>query len=192
MPNSFFERFRPLLIYIPMKCPFCQHENDKVLDTRTSDDGFVVRRRRVCSKCDKRFTTYERVETPQVRVIKRDGSRVPFDREKLRQGLERACWKRPVSADQIAGLVVQIEMDIDARFETEVESSFIGKQVMQYLAELDQVAYVRFASVYRQFKDADDFAREIVQMLNNPDAETMLPPPEPPKKMRFPKKKKVD
>ncbi len=181
-----------------MKCPFCHQENDRVVDSRTSDDGFVIRRRRICNLCDRRFTTYERIETPQVRVVKRDGTRTPFDREKLRQGLERACWKRPISDDQIASLIAQIELDIDSMFETEVESSFVGKQAMQYLAEIDQVAYVRFASVYRQFKDAGDFAREIGQMFKNPDvgdtepgyAETQPPPP--PKKMRFPRKKKTE
>ncbi len=181
-----------------MKCPFCHQENDRVVDSRTSDDGFVIRRRRVCNLCDKRFTTYERVETPQVRVVKRDGSRTPFDREKLRQGLERACWKRPISSDQIASLIAQIELDIDAMFANEVASSFIGRRAMQYLSEIDQVAYVRFASVYRQFKDADDFARAISQMRSHPEADRdgtdgndmqSMPPP---KRMRFPRKKKGD
>lgn len=140
-----------------------------MVDTRTSDDGFVVRRRRTCGTCGKRFTTYERVETTQIRVIKRNGQRVPFDREKLRQGLERACWKRQISDAQISTLIAQVESDIDSMFETEVESQFIGERVMQYLGELDQVAFVRFASVYRHFQDASDFAKDLGEMLEDPD-----------------------
>ncbi len=192
MVNSIAFRARRVRLW-RMKCPFCHQENDKVIDSRPSDDGFVIRRRRACNLCERRFTTYERIETPQVRVLKRDGTRVPFDREKLRQGLERACWKRPVSTDQIAGLVARVELDIDTMFETEVESSFIGQKAMQYLAEVDQVAYVRFASVYRHFKDADDFAREIRQMLDNPDSDEIdMQSYLPPKKMRFPRKKKAN
>ena len=174
-----------------MKCPFCHQENDKVVDTRTSDDGFVIRRRRTCNLCGKRFTTYERIETPQVYVVKRNGHRVPFDRDKLRQGLERACWKRQISEAQISTLIAQVELDIDSMFEVEVESRFIGQRVMQYLADLDQVAYVRFASVYRHFKDAADFAQEL-GMLTNPDAATTENRMRKPKKLRFPRKKKVE
>jgi transcriptional repressor NrdR len=152
-----------------MRCPFCHQDNDKVVDTRTSDDGFVVRRRRTCCTCGKRFTTYERAETTQIRVIKRNGQRVPFDREKLRQGLERACWKRQISDAQISTLIAQVESDIDSMFETEVESQFIGERVMQYLGELDQVAFVRFASVYRHFQAASDFAKDLEEMLEDPD-----------------------
>ena len=152
-----------------MRCPFCHQDNDKVGDTRHSADGFVVRRRRECCACKKKFTTYERVEATQIRVIKRDGSRIPFDRAKLQQGLERACWKRQISDEQITALIAQVERDIESAFETEVESRFIGERVMYYLGELDQVAYVRFASVYRHFKDADDFARELQRMRQNPD-----------------------
>ncbi len=173
-----------------MKCPFCHNENDRVVDSRISDDGFVIRRRRECNRCDQRFTTYERIETPQVRVVKRDGTRSPFDREKVRQGLERACWKRPISDDQIASLVAKVERDIDTTFETEVDSSFVGQQVMQYLAELDQVAYVRFASVYRQFKDANDFARELGEMSKHESAEHQALSP--PQKMRFSRRKKTN
>ena len=152
-----------------MRCPYCHQDNDKVGDTRTSVDGFVVRRRRVCYACGKKFTTYERVESPRIPVVKRDGSRVPFDRDSLQQGIELACCKRQISEEQIAALVAQVERDIDSAFETEVESRFIGERVMYYLNELDQVAYVRFASVYRQFKDADDFVRELQRMEQNPD-----------------------
>lgn len=150
-----------------MKCPFCHTDNDKVLDTRTSEDGFVVRRRRACNSCGKRFTTYERIETTCVKVVKRDGSRVPFDREKLRTGLEHACWKRPVSEAQLSTLMAEVESQIDQTFDTEVESRFIGELLMQLLRELDQVAYVRFASVYRQFQDARDFANELKPMLDS-------------------------
>ena len=174
-----------------MRCPFCHQDNDKVGDTRHSADGFVVRRRRTCLSCEKKFTTYERVEATQTRVIKRDGSRVPFDRESLRQGLERACWKRQISESQITTLIAQVERDIESAFETEVESRFIGERVMSYLGELDQVAYVRFASVYRQFKDADDFARELQRMRQNPDMPNHSSEYLPKKKTsRFPKAKR--
>lgn len=152
-----------------MRCPFCSQDNDKVGDTRTSTDGAVVRRRRTCCACGKKFTTYERVEATQIRVIKRDGSHVPFDHERLRQGIERACWKRQISDEQITALIVQVEFDINAAFDTEVNSQFIGERVMYYLAELDQVAYVRFASVYRHFEDAEDFIKELQRMRQNPD-----------------------
>ena len=174
-----------------MRCPFCHQDNDKVGDTRTSTDGFVVRRRRTCCACSRKFTTYERVEATQIRVVKRDGSRVPFDRERLRQGLERACWKRQISDTQISTLIAQVERDIDSAFETEVESRFIGERVMRYLGELDQVAYVRFASVYRHFKDADDFVRELQRMQQNPDLPCLSSEYVPKKKhSQFPKMKR--
>ena len=174
-----------------MRCPFCHQDNDKVGDTRTSADGFVVRRRRTCCACGKKFTTYEKVEAIQIRVIKRDGSRVPFDRERLQQGIERACWKRQISDEQITALITQVEHDIESLFETEVESRFIGERVILYLGELDQVAYVRFASVYRQFKDADDFARELQRMKQNPDMPCLSSEYEPKRKLlRFPKGKR--
>ena len=156
-----------------MRCPFCNQDNDKVTDTRTSADGFVVRRRRECCICRKKFTTYERIEAAQIRVIKRDGSRVPFERERLQHGVERACWKRKISDEQIEALIAQVEHDISTAFETEVKSQYIGEQVMHYLGELDQVAYVRFASVYRHFENADDFARELQRMRQNPDMPCM-------------------
>ena len=148
-----------------MKCPYCRHDNDRVVDTRTGEEGYTVRRRRLCCECHKRFTTYERVESISVRVRKKDGTRVPFDREKLRRGLERACWKRPISDAQISSLLAEVESEIDQLFTTEVESRFIGEIVMKLLRELDQVAYVRFASVYLHFKDAQDFANELRPML---------------------------
>jgi len=152
-----------------MRCPSCSQENDKVADTRTSADGSVVRRRRECCACGRKFTTYERVEAAQIRVIKRNGSRVPFDRERLQQGIERACWKRQISDEQITALISQVERDINTTFNTEVEGRYIGEQVMYYLGHLDQVAYVRFASVYRHFENAEDFARELQRMKQNPD-----------------------
>ena len=152
-----------------MRCPFCHEDHDKVADTRHSADGFVVRRRRACLGCGRKFTTYERVEATQIRVVKRDGSCVPFDRERLRQGIERACSKRQIDDMQIEALITQVEQDIDAAFDSEVKSQFIGERVMHYLGELDQVSYVRFASVYRDFKDADDFIRELKRMKQNPD-----------------------
>ena len=148
-----------------MKCPYCRHDNDRVVDTRTGEEGYAVRRRRLCCECNKRFTTYERVESISVHVRKRDGTRVPFDREKLRRGLERACWKRPISDAQISSLLAEVESEIDQLFATEVESRFIGEIVMRLLRDLDQVAYVRFASVYLHFKDAQDFANELRPML---------------------------
>ncbi|MCL2306218.1 MAG: transcriptional regulator NrdR [Planctomycetaceae bacterium] len=148
-----------------MKCPYCRHDNDRVVDTRAGEEGYVVRRRRLCCECNKRYTTYERVESISVHVRKRDGARVPFDRDKLRRGLERACWKRPISDAQVSTLLAEVENEIDQLFTTEVESRFIGEIVMGLLRDLDQVAYVRFASVYLHFKDAQDFANELRPML---------------------------
>ncbi len=148
-----------------MRCPYCHEDNDKVVDTRAGEDGFMIRRRRHCLGCGKRFTTYERIETTIVRVVKRDGARVPFDRGRLKEGLERACWKRPISDSQIETLIAKVENEIESNFESEVASRFIGEQIMQHLRELDQVAYVRFASVYRKFQDARDFVNEAQPML---------------------------
>jgi transcriptional repressor NrdR len=175
-----------------MRCPFCQKDNDRVADTRHSADGAVVRRRRVCCDCGGKFTTYEKIgEITQIRVIKRNGERVPFDREKLRKGIERACWKREISDEQISTLIIQVEQDIDSAFKTEVKAQFIGEQVMYYLSELDQVAYVRFASVYRQFKDVDDFIRELQEIKENPDMPSLSSEYLPKKQMsRFPNTKR--
>jgi transcriptional repressor NrdR len=147
-----------------MKCPYCQVDNDRVLDSRASEDGFVTRRRRECLACKRRYTTYERVE-PTIKVIKKDGTREPFDRDKIKLGLEKACWKRPISDAQLEEIVAKIEEDAEARFHTEVESRYLGEEVMKALRTLDQVAYVRFASVYRQFKDVRDFVDELRPML---------------------------
>lgn len=157
-----------------MICPFCRVDNDRVIDSRTSQDGLAIRRRRECSACKRRFTTYERVEEISLKVVKKDGVRVPFDREKIKRGLEKACWKRPVSDRDIEQIVTAVEADIYANFESEVPTEYLGEQVMQRLRELDQVAYVRFASVYREFKDVRDFVEELGPMLDDksrrPDA----------------------
>jgi len=149
-----------------MKCPFCCIDNDRVIDSRSSQDGFAIRRRRECLACRHRYTTYERIEQTSVKVIKKDGVREPFDHAKIKQGLEKACWKRPVSDDQLETIIASIENDLEARFEAEVESRHIGELAMQYLREIDEVAYVRFASVYHQFKDVQDFVDELRPMLN--------------------------
>jgi len=148
-----------------MKCPFCQADNDRVIDSRASEDGFATRRRRECLACKRRYTTYERVERTAVKVIKKDGARVPFDRNKLKLGLEKACWKRPISDAKLEAIITETENYIEANFDSEVESRQIGESVMQQLRELDQVAYVRFASVYRQFGDVQDFVEELKPML---------------------------
>ena len=148
-----------------MKCPFCQTDNDRVIDSRTSQDGFATRRRRECLNCEQRYTTYERIEGTSVKVVKKDGTREPFDRTKIKQGLEKACWKRPTSDAQIEAAVASVENELEARFELEVPSREVGELVMQHLRKLDQVAYVRFASVYRQFEDVHDFVHELQPML---------------------------
>jgi len=144
-----------------MRCPFCNHIEDKVIDSRQSKDADVIRRRRECLKCEGRFTSYERIENILPHVIKKDNSRVLFDRQKILQGLERACEKRPVSVESREELATKIEKSLQATGEKEISSSFIGEQIMDYLKEIDQVAYVRFASVYRQFKDIKEFMQEI-------------------------------
>lgn len=151
-----------------MKCPYCREDNDKVIDSRASEEGFAIRRRRACLACGRRYTTYERIEESPVKVIKKDGSRSPFDREKIRQGLQKACWKRPVSDEQIEEIIGKVEADVYENFDREVDSGYIGERVMELLRDLDQVAYVRFASVYREFKDVNDFVEELRPMLQGP------------------------
>ena len=148
-----------------MKCPFCGHQEDKVVDSRASSDGSSIRRRRECLGCGKRFTTYEHVEEQPLMVVKKDGRREPFDRHKLLGGLVKACEKRPISMDQIEELVDVIEREVSANFEREVSSRQIGERVMKRLHGLDPVAYVRFASVYREFKDVEQFMRELKYIL---------------------------
>jgi len=151
-----------------MRCPFCQADNDRVTDSRASEDGFAIRRRRQCHVCKRRYTTYERIERSHIKVVKKDGVREPYDRSKLKQGLEKACWKRPISDAKLEAIVREVENHVETHFESEVESRYLGEQVMRHLRELDQVAYVRFASVYRQFQDAHDFVDELTPMLSEP------------------------
>jgi transcriptional repressor NrdR len=150
-----------------MKCPYCYVDNDRVLDSRTSQDGFATRRRRECLACKRRYTTYERIEATTVKIVKKDGSREPFDHVKIKQGLEKACWKRPVSDQQLEVIIAKVENDLEANFESEVESRHVGELVMHHLRDIDEVAYVRFASVYRQFKDVKDFVDELKPMLED-------------------------
>jgi len=147
-----------------MMCPYCKHDETKVIDSRGSQE-YAIRRRRECLKCERRFTTYEKIEDSPLKVIKKDGSRVPFIREKIRKGVEMACWKRPVSEESIEQVVADIEADLYENFEREVPSRYIGEKVMDALRLLDQVAFVRFASVYREFKDVNDFVEELEPML---------------------------
>jgi transcriptional repressor NrdR len=148
-----------------MRCPFCKTDNDKVVDSRASDGGAVIRRRRECLECGRRYTTYERVEEIPLRVVKKDGSREPFERGKILSGLLKACEKRPVATDALEGIVQEIERKLADIAEREVSSRQIGEMVMQHLRTLDQVAYVRFASVYRAFKDINQFLEELRPML---------------------------
>jgi transcriptional repressor NrdR len=148
-----------------MQCPFCRIDNDRVIDSRAIEDGFAIRRRRECLACKRRYTTYERIEEPAIKVVKKDGIRVPFEREKIKQGLMKACWKRPVSDERIEAIVADVESDVYANFDTEVSTRYLGELVMKHLRALDQVAFVRFASVYREFKDVRDFVEELQPML---------------------------
>lgn len=149
-----------------MKCPYCQIDNDKVIDSRSGEDGFVIRRRRMCVNCEKRFTTYERVAELEIRVVKKDGSREPFRPEKIRQGLERACWKRPIPTDGVEKVITEIIQGVYMHGKSELPSQVIGEMVMEKLVELDDVAYIRFASVYRQFRDIHDFFEEVRPILD--------------------------
>ncbi len=145
-----------------MRCPFCGKNRDKVIDSRAADAGRVIRRRRECLDCQKRFTTYEHVdEKARVWVIKKDGVRVPYDRQKVLDGLEKACYKRPISVDDLTRLAESVEEDLFARHDREVQAADIGQAVAERLRRIDQVAYVRFASVYKQFRSLDDFVAEV-------------------------------
>ena len=152
-----------------MKCPYCSYKESKVVDSRPTDEGERIRRRRECLKCGKRFTTYEVVETVPVVVIKKDRSRETFDRNKLLNGLLRACEKRPVSLDTLEKVVDEIQNTLQNSLESEVPSSRIGKYAMDRLKDIDEVAYVRFASVYRQFKDVHSYMEEISQLIKTKD-----------------------
>jgi len=148
-----------------MKCPFCNHNEDRVIDSRETSDATAIRRRRECSSCNKRFTTYEYVEKTPLMVIKKDSRREPFIREKILSGLRNACQKRPISMEKIEKIVIEVEAEIQKKFDQEVDSRHIGELVMEKLSKLDDVAYVRFASVYRQFKDINQFMRELRDIL---------------------------
>ena len=149
-----------------MKCPFCLHDEDKVIDSRSSNEGKSVRRRRECSKCKKRFTTYEYVEEVPLMVIKKDGRREAFDRNKIISGILKACEKRPVSVEKVESLVDRVEKELQKSFDKEVKAQVVGELVMDTLHKVDEVAYVRFASVYRQFKDINQFMKELKDLLS--------------------------
>ncbi len=149
-----------------MKCPFCSNDNTRVIDSRPADDNSSIRRRRLCDECGKRFTTYEKVETIPLIIIKKDNNREQYDRAKLEAGVLRACHKRPVSANQISTLIDAVETEIFNMEEKEIPSTTIGELLMDKLKETDPVAYVRFASVYREFKDVNTFMNELKKMLD--------------------------
>ena len=153
-----------------MRCPFCHDAESKVLDSRESHEGAVIRRRRECLHCKKRFTTYERLEALLPLIVKKDGRRESFDRNKVLVGLQKACEKRPVSVDQLEQLVAQVEVRLQDLGEKEVPSRFLGEEIMRRLPEVDQVAYVRFASVYKSFDDIAQFMRELKTMIQASDA----------------------
>jgi len=150
-----------------MKCPFCGFKEDRVIDSRSTQDDSSIRRRRECTQCGRRFTTYEYVEKIPLMVIKSDGRREPFNRQKIMDGLLRSCQKRPISIGQLEVLVDEVEKDIQKKFDKETEAKLIGEMVMERLSHLDGVAYVRFASVYRQFKDVNEFMRELKDLLGD-------------------------
>lgn len=151
-----------------MKCPFCGQDDDKVIDSRSADGGSSIRRRRQCLACSKRFTTYEHIEqVTRLTVIKNDGTRVPYDRSKMLQGLEKACYKRPIPVEKLQEIVDEAEEELFRRGEREIKSSDIGKALAQRLKRVDQVAYVRFASVYKQFRDLDDLLDEVRDVLES-------------------------
>lgn len=149
-----------------MKCPFCGEDDTRVIDSRPADENMSIRRRRQCDKCQKRFTTYEKVEAIPLVVIKKDQTREPYDRTKIEKGVFRSCHKRPISVPQMNQLVDQVEAKVFSKEEREIPSSYIGELVMRYLEELDAVAYVRFASIYREFKDVDTFMEELKKILD--------------------------
>jgi len=149
-----------------MRCPFCREDKDKVVDSRAADNGRVIRRRRQCLSCGKRFTTYEHIElNSRISVIKKDGTRVPYDRQKVLVGLQKACYKRPISAQTMVQIVDEVEEELFRRHERELQAVEIGKAVSQRLQRVDQVAYIRFASVYKQFRDLDELLDDVRDVL---------------------------
>ncbi len=158
-----------------MKCPFCKEDRDKVIDSRSSDGGRVIRRRRQCLACERRFTTYERIsESFRLFVVKKDHSRVPYDREKIIAGLQKACYKRPISIEQLQAITDKVEESIFRSFDKEVSSAFIGEAVMRQLRKIDKVAYIRFASIYRDFRDAGDLIKEVSQAISDAESAAQL------------------
>lgn len=149
-----------------MRCPFCQNSENKVIDSRESHEGAVIRRRRECLDCRRRFTTYERVEELSPLIVKKDGRREAFDREKILAGLKKACEKRPVPIEELESTVTEIERKLQGMGEKEVASSFLGEELMSRLQKLDEVAYVRFASVYRSFRDISEFMHELKELID--------------------------
>jgi transcriptional repressor NrdR len=157
-----------------MQCPFCKADDSRVTDTRVTDGGSTVRRRRECIKCSKRFTTYEKAETlVRLMVVKKDGSRVPYERAKILSGLEKACYKRPVSEAQLETLVDRIEEKLLAHYDRELPSQQIGEVAAELLKEVDEIAYVRFASVYREFRDVGEFIAEARGVINRQGKESL-------------------
>jgi transcriptional repressor NrdR len=158
-----------------VRCPFCKEDKDRVIDSRSSDAGRVIRRRRQCLVCKRRFTTYEKIgENIKLHVVKKDRSRVPYDRDKIVVGVQKACYKRPVSAEQIQQIADKTEEDIFRRFDKEVSSAFIGDCVMKHLRDVDKVAYIRFASVYREFKDAGELIEEVSKAIQESEPTDQL------------------
>lgn len=152
-----------------MRCPFCKEDHDKVIDSRSSEGGRVIRRRRQCLSCKRRFTTYEKIgEGIKLNVIKKDNSRLPYDRDKIISGLQKACYKRSVSADQVQEIADKVEEEVFRSYDKEVSSHFIGECVIRQLRAVDKVAYIRFASVYREFKDAGELIDEVRQVIEEP------------------------
>ncbi|HYG74859.1 MAG TPA: transcriptional regulator NrdR [Planctomycetota bacterium] len=148
-----------------MRCPFCRIDNDRVVDSRSGEDGVTIRRRRECLACKRRFTTYERVEENPLRVIKKDGRRVPYEREKIRRGIEKACWNLNVSVEQIDHMVSTVESDAFEKYDREVPSSYLGELIMRELRKVNHVAYIRFASVYKEFKDVSEFMEVLEEFV---------------------------
>jgi transcriptional repressor NrdR len=155
-----------------VRCPFCKEDDDKVIDSRSSEGGRVIRRRRQCISCKRRFTTYEKIgESFKLSIVKKDGSRLPYDRDKILAGLQKACYKRQVSADQIQQIADHIEEDIFKSADKEVNSMIIGELAMKHLRDVDKVAYIRFASVYREFTDAGALLEEVSMAIKNTPTE---------------------
>jgi transcriptional repressor NrdR len=158
-----------------VRCPFCKEDRDKVVDSRSSEGGRIIRRRRQCLACRRRFTTYEKTgESFKLHVVKKDRTRVPYDRDKVITGLQKACYKRPVSAEQLQQIADNTEEDIFRQFDKEVTSSFLGECVMKHLRDVDKVAYIRFASVYREFKDAGELIEEVSRAIQDSDSAEQL------------------